>query len=711
MPNTDELTYNTDEEMALYEEQIQKYRNDELGEVKMQKMRLQFGTYAQRQEGVQMQRIKLPGGFMTADQLIRLADAADRFASGFIHFTTRQAAQLYYVKLEEAPDLMRFLAEEGITTREACGNTVRNITTCYQSGISDNEPFVVLEYAQVLARYLIRNKYNQTMGRKIKIAFEGCSKDHTGVRFHDLGFWATARKIDGETRLGFKVYVGGGLGSNPHLGHLYTEFLPVEELLTFTTAVIRIFDRHGERKKRMKARMKFLVRKLGWKKFVSLLEEELEQIDEVPLADYYREIPIPLPENGRDISGAGSNGVEKDPAYREWLHESVISHRQPGYKAVHVRLKLGDITAEKARQLAQVARKYSAGELRVSIEQNLFLPWVLEKHLDGLYKALKEISFVERGTETIMDVTTCPGADTCRLGIASAKGLGSAISEAFEGPLASYRDIADSVRIKISGCPNGCAQHASAHIGFHAAAFTKNKRNIPAHLLFLGGQKNGEDTRFGNIIGKYPARNCVKVVETLLDYYKKQRDDSEEFNDFVERVGSNRLKDLLQELKEAPSYEEDPTFYEDYRHENEQFSVRKGVKGECAGTTVGEKVPKMEAAREKLAQAEASIYHGEYEYASNEAYEAAADAVRVPLYDRLVDPFSSDEALWKFENLFVLSGETNGAWEDISSQFEELKANARDKSTALEILENARELVGYCELINQSVDKVAGNGK
>ena len=697
MPKTDVLTSNITEEMSWYEEQIRKFRNNDLGEVKMQKARLQFGTYAQRQEGVQMQRIKLPGGFMTADQLTRLADAADKYASGFIHFTTRQAAQLYYVNLDEAPDLMRFLADEGITTREACGNTVRNVTTCYRSGVSGTEPFVVQPYAQALVRYFLRNKYNQTMGRKIKIAFEGCAEDHSGVRFHDLGFWATTREIDGETRYGFRVYVGGGLGSSQMLGHLYSDFLPVEDMLTFASAVIRIFDRYGERKKRMKARMKFLVKKLGWEQFVKLVDEELERIDDVPLEDYFTETADPIPEDDLELPLVSSNGIDKDPSFNEWKRESLIGHRRSGYKGVHVRLKLGDITAETARQLADVARKYSVGELRVSIEQNLFLPWVREEDLPGLYKSLQDITLVETGSETIMDVTTCPGADTCRLGIASAKGLGSAISEAFEGPLASYREFADSMRIKISGCPNGCAQHASAHIGFHAAAFTKDKRNIPAHLLFLGGQTNGEDTRFGNIIGKYPAKNCVAVIEKLLAFYKEERQDAEEFNDFVERVGRDPIKDLLQDLREVPTYEEDPSFYEDYRHGNEEFSVRSGVKGECAGTTIGETKPKMETAKEKLAQAEASLYHKEYEYASNVAYEAAADAVRVPLYDRLVDPFSSEEALWKFETLFVLTGETNGSWQDFSARFEKLRNNGKDQETASEILKNAKKLIAFIE--------------
>src|SRR5262249_3364162 len=278
------------EELARYEQQIKKYRAGELGETKMQKLRLQFGTYAQRQEGVQMQRIKIPGGYLTADQLTRLADTADRYASGFIHFTTREDAQLYYLRLEEAPALLRALAEVGITTREACGNTVRNITACYCAGISHTELFNVYPYAQALFRYFVRNKYNQNMGRKFKIAFERGAEDHSALAFHDLGFHAVTREENGEARRGFRVHVGGGMGGAPHIAHIYSDFLPVEELFNFATAVIRVFDRYGERKQRMKARMKFLVQSMGWEQFRTAVDAEREIIGPLPpLADYLEE--------------------------------------------------------------------------------------------------------------------------------------------------------------------------------------------------------------------------------------------------------------------------------------------------------------------------------------------------------------------------------------------------------------------------------------
>lgn len=727
-PHSHTLPEYVQDELANYEQQIRKYRAGEVDETKMQKLRLHFGTYAQRQEGVQMQRIKIPGGVLSADQLIRLADAADRFGSGFLHFTTREDAQIYYVKLEETPDLLRFLAEAGITSREACGNTVRNITACYRAGTSATEGFNVLPYSQALFRFLVRNKYNQNLGRKFKITFEGCADDHSGLRIHDIGLWAVTKTRNGKLRRGFRVYLGGGLGAAPHLAQLYTDFLPAEELFNLAASALRLFDRYGERKARMKARMKFLVETLGWEAFRAALDEERERVGPIAITDYLEETEEFIP-----VTAGSSRGLPvldprtNDPQFQAWARDSVIDHKIPGLRGVHVRIKLGDLTSERARGLAAVVRQFSAGQLRISIEQNIYLPWVREEELSDLYAGLGELSLAERGVGTIADVTTCPGSDTCRLGIASAKGLGSALGGAIgsalgdapAGPSAHpsqdglcgelARPLRRPLRIKVSGCPNGCAQHSIANIGFYAAALSHEDRSVPAYLVTLGGETSPDSAQFGSLLGKFPAKNCVLLTETLLGLYERERLPAEEFNSFLSRTGTNRLKEILDPLRQIPSFETDPSFYEDYGHEHESFAVRRGIKGECAGSTVAETLPTIEAARERLAQAEALIYHKEYEDAGLAAYEAAAAAARVPLYERLVDPFTADEALWEFENLFVLSGETGGTWEGVSSLFEELMSNIRRTSdvrqtevyripdeAAREILEEARKFVSYC---------------
>src|SRR5213596_2645643 len=346
------------DELAWYEEQIRKYLAGELDETKMQKVRLHFGTYAQRQEGVQMQRIKFPGGFLSANQLERLAAAAEQFGSGFMHFTTREDAQIYYVKLERAPALLRFLAEAGITTREACGNTVRNITACYRAGTSPSEPFDVWPYAEALFRYLVRNKYNQNLGRKFKITFEGCGEDHSALRVHDIGLLAVIRNENGRERRGFKVYLGGGLGGAPMLGHLYTDFLPESELFHLAVSVLRVFDRYGERKARMKARMKFLVQTLGWEKFRAQVDEERQRVGPIPLvAQYLKEVRVPYPDVGltppSDLRIL--DPLLDTPDFRKWYRDSVVEHKVPGFRGVHVSLKLGDLVADRARRLAAVA--------------------------------------------------------------------------------------------------------------------------------------------------------------------------------------------------------------------------------------------------------------------------------------------------------------------------------------------------------------------
>ena len=690
-------------ELEHYAEQIRKYRAGAIDEIKMQKWRLHFGTYAQRQEGVQMQRIKVPGGFLTSPQLEALADVAERYASDFMHFTTREDVQLYYVNLDQAPIMLGELAREGLTGREACGNTVRNITACYRAGSAPDEAFDVWPYAQALFEYLVRNKFNQNLGRKFKIAFEGCSEDHSALRIHDIGFHAAVNEEGGKSRRGFRVFLGGGLGAGPQEARLYTEFLPEEELFGFATSILRLFDRYGERKSRMKARMKFLVNTMGWEALCKALDAERESVGIIPID------PILKPVKARRAIESPTLNISyhrplttldsrvQDVAFTEWARDSVLPHRDARFRGVIVLIKQGDLTSEKARKLADVARRYSHGQMRITIDQNIYLPWVREDDLYELYVALRAISLEGRGAETIADVTACPGSDTCRLGIASAKGLATAISQGFDNGLKELGAIARDVKVKISGCPNGCAQQAIAGIGFYAAALTNDGRSVPAHLLFVGGQTRLAGANFGSNLGKIPAKNCVAAVKSLLALYREQRSENEDFNDFVRRVGDARLKELLEPLRKVPSFDEDPSFYQDYDHENERFAVRPAMTGECAGSTVAQTIPQIESAFEWLAQAEAFLYHKEYASAGIAAYEAAAAAVRVPLYKRLVDPFTSDEALWEFENLFVLGGELKEKeWESFSGELAHLKTASVDEDGARAILDRTRKIVLEC---------------
>ena len=595
------------DEIDEFERQVSQYRNGEISEVKFQKIRLQLGVYAQRQEGVQMQRIKIPYGKLTSAQLRKLADVSDKYASGFFHLTTRQDVQLYYVSLETVPDMMRELASAGITTREACGNTVRNVTASPITGASPTETFDVTPYAEAFKEFMLRNPICQNMGRKFKVCFESNPDiDNAGVRIHDLGFRARVSKSDGKR--GFQVYVGGGLGASPSLGHLWTEFMPVEEMIPFSAAVVRVFDRYGERKVRMKARMKFLVRKLGFEKFREIVELERASLEVDPSwNDYLSKIEREheVPERNRLDFPDAPNRIEDDSDFSRWRDKNVSPAGVSGYSIVNVRVLLGDVPSDTARALSDMIDTFADGSLRVTIQQNLVIRWVPDEALASLYAELKKAGLSSPGADTFEDITACPGADTCRLGITSAKGLATKLTGMMNNGLAGYKETLGGLRIKISGCPNSCAQHVSASIGFQGASITKEGRSVPAEMLYLGGGLYGDDSRLAMPVTKVPTRNAPKVVERLLEIYEEEKEDGEHFDLTMKRLGSKFIKQAISEFNTIPSYEEDPDFYKDWGHEEEQFAVQQGIKGECAGVTVEEKVPVFSNVDRRLEQAQA----------------------------------------------------------------------------------------------------------
>ncbi len=692
------------EELDLFERQVEDYLAGMTGEIKFQKIRLQMGVYAQRQDGVQMQRIKIPFGGLNSAQLRRLADVSDKYASGFMHLTTRQDVQLYYIQLDTEPNMMRELADVGITTREACGNTVRNVTACHQSGASSTQTFDVTPYAEAFKNFMLRNPICQNMGRKFKVCFEGChDKDHAGIMIHDFGFRARVKEIDGELKRGFQVYVGGGLGASPSLGHLWTEFMPVEEMIPLSASVIRIFDRFGERKVRMKARMKFLIRKLGMDEFRKKVEEERASLKVDPSwNDYLNNIDETPPETNPNIPSA-PEGVSEDPLYQAWKDSCVLPHEYEGFNMVNISVHNGDITSDTARALADITEIFSASDIRISISQNLILRWVPTAALPALYLALKEIDLANLGPETFNDITACPGADTCRLGITSAKGLADTLTKGMKNGLGEFSELSKGLSIKISGCPNACAQHVSANIGFQGASLAKEGRNVPAEQVFVGGGLYGDDTRLATSIIKVATRNAPKVVKKLLELYRDEKDGNEHFDSVMERLGRDRIKEEIKEFAQVPTFEEDPSYYQDWGHEEEKFELQKGVKGECAGATVEEKIPTFSDAEKRIQQAEALLKHGEYNTSIMEAYHSCAASAHVPLYTKLVDPFTSQQTIWEFENLLVRTGDADERWLDISGVLKDMLDQAASEELAVEMLEIAKDLYTECERIQTNL--------
>src|SRR5687768_15754591 len=413
-----------------------------------------------------MLRIKIPFGAMNPTQMRVMADLSEEYSDAICHVTTRQDIQLHYIHIEDAPSIFRRLAAVGITTREACGNSVRNVTACPLAGVCNTETFDVTPYAKACAFYLLGHPDTQDFGRKFKIAFSGCAHEACGlVSLHDLGGIAATRMVDGKEVRGFEIYVGGGLGAVPYQAKLLADFVTEDELLPMARAVGRVFGRLGEKKNRNKARVKFLVQKLGIDEFRRLVMEEIRTMppDPVDWRKFVGEIPdwheAPREAGGPELVQLSVNGKKLGAEYDRWVETNVYRQRQAGYATVTVTLPLGDASAEQTRRLADLTEKYASGHARTTVEQNIALRWVKEAHVPALYEELKALGLSEGGAGTIVDVVSCPGTDTCKLGIAASRGLAGELRHRLGEKSASLDAAIRGLRIKVSGCFNSCGQH------------------------------------------------------------------------------------------------------------------------------------------------------------------------------------------------------------------------------------------------------------
>ena len=542
--------------------------------------RLQHGTYGQRQADRQMMRIKVPHGTMTPEMLHAVADCAEQYTPRKLgHVTTRQAIQLHFVMLEDAPKVMRRLAEVGLTTREACGHTVRNISADPLTGIAADTVFDVTPYAEAAMRYFLRNPVNQKLPRKFKIAYSASPEDRGLIPMHDLGLMAVIQ--DGKQ--GFRVSVGGGLGAAPRLADVLEEWVPVEEQLRTIEAAIRVWDRLGERRNKNKARIKFLVAKIGIEEFRRLYRLELETLP-ASFDEKYREPDLTLLE---DIPATGSyasrNGGVAAPreGFEAWRRTNALKQAQQPWHTVYVLLPIGDVTADQMHALAEIGRKYANGKIRTTATQNFVLRWVHEDDLPALHAALQDIGLAEADALTISDLITCPGADTCSIGVTSSKGLGTELRERIMAGNGKYRDpLVNEIKIKISGCPNSCGQHHVADIGFYGMAIRMGERQVPAFQLMLGGNAQGTG-KLAKLTMKMPARYIPDAVERLIDSYVAGRNDGERFASWSERVGTPYVQELLAEWKQAPDFNKDPMAYVDWG-QSKLFTLDDMGEGECA---------------------------------------------------------------------------------------------------------------------------------
>ena len=559
-------------EIEIFEGEVQRLLREEITADQFKAFRLQHGVYGQRQPGVQMFRVKIPLGRLNPIQFRRLADAADRYATGVLHISTRQNIQMHFVKLENTSTLMLLLAEVGLTTREACGDTVRNVTACPMAGICPGEVTDVTPYGLAITQNFMRNPICQRLPRKFKIALEGCPDGDLAATFiHDIGI--TAQKRDGQ--LGFRITVGGGLSTAARIGKVLAEFASPEDLVAICEALIRIFDRHGQRQNRYKARMKFLVDKLGFDKFYQLWKIEFELIKSqnghytLPSVEETPHHPPAAPQVWNRNKASGP--------FAGWLQYNVVHQKQSGFNMVMIKVPLGDLKTAQARTVADLSERFSDGHIRLTIQQNLSLRWVHEADLPALYERLVEIGLADGGAERIENIVACPGTDSCGLSLTSSKGLARTLAERFPSGHSANDDL-DGMSLKISGCQNGCAQHQLAAIGFHGLGKKVAGHTAPFYEVYLGGS----NMKLAQQIVKIPAKRIPDAVQHLIAWYRKERTEGESFQSFASRMGKPKLKESLMPYTFLPSYHEDRSFYRDWEGE-EDFSTEDLGPGECAG--------------------------------------------------------------------------------------------------------------------------------
>ncbi|RME82666.1 MAG: nitrite/sulfite reductase [Caldilineae bacterium] len=567
-----------------------------------------------------MQRIKVPFGGITPEQLEVIADLADEYSTGVMHVTTRQDFQLHFVHIEDTPDLMRRLAAVGITTQEACGNVVRNVTACYRAGVCPTEAFDVTPYARALAFFLLGHDDTQDFGRKMKIAFSGCEHEGCGlVRMHDIGYLARVQEVNGIKKRGFAVYVGGGLGTIPHQARLLSEFVPEEEILPLAQSIARVFARLGEKRNRNRARLKFLVADLGIEEFRRLVLAERESL---PFDERWTAYLSDLDsETAPDLASEPALPQSPSPAYHAWLARNVEAQRQQGYHLVTVPLPLGDISSQQARRLAALARRYAHGRLRTTVEQNIVLRWVARSYLAELFAELDAIGLAEPAAGTIADITSCPGTDTCKLGIAASRGLARELRARLASEDAQLPDAVRNLRIKVSGCFNSCGHHHVADIGFFGNSRRRGQRTVPHFQVVLGGKWQDNAGGFGIAMGAIPSKRVPDVLFTLARRYAAERTEGETFQQWVARRGRSEIRRMLEPYMEIPPYEQDPSLYSDWRDPREFTLGDIGV-GECAGEVVS--LFSMEIARAEGEAFAAVLALDEHDYrqADERAYRA-----------------------------------------------------------------------------------------
>jgi sulfite reductase beta subunit-like hemoprotein len=568
-----------------FDTNVDKFIERELAEEQFIGFRLKQGVYGQRQPDVQMIRVKLPFGGVTPDQMDAFAEIAERFAPlGKGHITTRQNFQFHHIPLPDAAKAIRLMSKAGLSSREACGNTVRNVSGDPWAGVTPDELFDPTPYVGAFVRYFVRNEVCQLLPRKFKVAFTASDEDRAITGIHDLGFLPRERQVDGETEYGFEMRTGGGTSIMPRVAYTLYEFVPFDEYLKVTEAILRIFNRQEDlRANRARARIKFMIDRIGIDAFREQVDEELKgdwvkerDFDPTPLMFVHDEAENAPP---APASFSSPNGDRSE--FEQWVSSNVLPQKQDGFSTAEVRVIRGDLSPEQFRGLAQVMRDFTGGYARTSVQQNLVLRWVRNESLYDVWTRLQELDLAPAGAHEITDVVSCPGTDSCKLGITSSMGLNTAVRERLEQMQISD-PLTKKVHVKMSGCPNGCSQHHIANIGFYGASMKVGDRHLPAYIAHLGGQYEGGTVKLAKRLKvRFPAKRVPDAVERWVRLYEEKRLDGEPFNDFVERIGDDELVAAVKDLGVAVDFSvENLNHFIDWERKD-PYKVERG-EGECA---------------------------------------------------------------------------------------------------------------------------------
>jgi sulfite reductase (NADPH) hemoprotein beta-component len=568
------LSFADEADIDEFATKLAQFESGELSPDQWRAFRLLRGTYGQRQDDVHMMRIKIPHGLVTAHAFEVMAEVAETYSRGFGHITTRENIQLHFVQVHDAEPAMRRLAEAGLTTREACGNSVRTITACPYAGVSADEAFDVTPYAEALTRYFLRHPLASVLPRKFKVAFEGCPVDHVKSSINDIGWRAVVQ--DGER--GFRVLVGGGTATMTRAATELFAFLPVERMFDVGEAVLRVFHRLGDYKHKQRNRMKFLIKTLGWDNFKAEFDKayaevraaggadlpfavETIQVDDAPV--WARPLPPSTGSIATRVASATTRGpgihpqtvpvvLDGDEGYARWAATNLRRQKQDGFVTALVTVPLGDLTGQQMRVLADLSRAYSDGEVRLTPTQNVLFRWVHTHEAPALHRRLAAAGLGLADAETLADVTSCPGAESCKLAVTQSRGLGATLG-AFLRESPQLVGLASDLDIKVSGCPNGCGQHHIAGIGFQGSLRKVDGKAVPQYFVMLGGGVDGDSASFGRLVAKVPARRCATALERLIKLYAAEKSPQEAPRAFFRRVEPTRIKLLLADLEAMTS--------------------------------------------------------------------------------------------------------------------------------------------------------------